>query len=188
MTQGPWFLEELSSMAEALSVKFSIINLDVGIPWNSVSEEMIQLLKTIIENQEEQLNLTISAIAFSNFKRDMPEKQKIFLTLVNKKCKEWTAKNLHLTLVGGWTARLDLYTPLLFKLDNIGHLKLLLLSDQLDEFKHVWMKTEKFTCYTRAGDLTTGGGRGDNPETDWQRFLDYLTTLGVDTTLGHLTT
>ena len=163
MTQGQGFLEELSAMANALPAKFSIINFETTFP--CFSEKMIQLLSTRIENQEEQIRFDFTCLSPAG----LSENEKIFLTLVNKKCKEWTVKTLQLHLAG-----LDL----LLKLDNchISHLHFHVavrhsLWNQLDKFKQVWMKVEKFTF----GDFTAGGGRGGNPETDWQRFLDLLT-------------
>ena len=155
--QGPWLLKELSAMAEALSAKFSIIHmdvsilLDVGLDIVHIPEEIMQLLRRRIESQEEKISFNISS--------------------------SWTAESLHLYTCTG----LDIYTPLLFKLDNIGHLQLslnyqLVGTENLDVFKQVWMKAVKFSCTSRVGSLSTGGGRGGNPETDWQQFLDYLTT------------
>ena len=179
MKQGPWLLE-LSAMADALSAKFSIINLASSTSFTvhtDRNEKIFQLLSTRIENQEEQIRLDFTFLSLAW----LSENEKIFLTLVNKKCKEWTVKTLHLHL-----AELDL----LLKLNNchISHLQFYNshyhpspaishylydnLWKQLDEFKQVWMKVEKFTF----GDFTAGGGRGGNPETDWQRFLDHLTT------------
>ena len=172
--QEPWFLEELSAMADALSAKFSIVNI-VGMTRRRLSEKTVQLLITSIENQEEQIRLNFSYLSLDW----LSENEKIFLTLVNEKCKEWTVKTLQLHLDG-----LDL----LLKLDNchISHLQFYNshyhpssaishylydnLWNKLDEFKQVWMKVEKFTF----GDFTAGGGRGGNPETDWHRFLDRL--------------
>ena len=173
MKQGPWLLE-LSAMADALSAKFSIINLASSTSstvFIDRNEKIFQLLSTRIENQEEQIRLDFTFLSLAWYS----ENEKIFLTLVNKKCKEWTVKTLHLHL-----ARLDL----LLKLDNchISHLQfynshyrplsstIIGLRNQLDEFKQVWMKVEKFTF----GDFTAGGGRGGNPETDWHRFLNCL--------------
>ena len=170
---------ELSAMADALSAKFSIINLASSTSstvFIDRNEKIFQLLSTRIENQEEQIRLDFTFLSLAWYS----ENEKIFLTLVNKKCKEWTVKTLHLHL-----AELDL----LLKLNNchISHLQFYNshyhpssaishylydnLWKQLDEFKQVWMKVEKFTF----GDFTAGGGRGGNPETDWQRFLDLLT-------------
>ena len=165
MMQGPWFWEELSAMADALSAKFSIVNI-VGMTRRRLSEKTVQLLITSIENQEEQIRLNFSYLSLDW----LSENEKIFLTLVNEKCKEWTVKTLQLHLDG-----LDL----LLKLDNchISHLHFHVavrhsLWNQLDKFKQVWMKVEKFSFRN----ITTGGGRGGNPETDWQQFLDHLTT------------
>ena len=166
MMQGPWFWEELSAMADALSAKFSIVNMTLDMTRRSrLFEKILQLLITRIENQEEQIRLDFTHLSLAW----LTENEKIFLTLVNKKCKEWTVKTLHLHLDG-----LDL----LLKLENchISHLHFHVavrhsLWNQLDKFKQVWMKVETFSF----GDFTTGGGRGGNPETDWQRFLDLLT-------------
>ena len=87
-------------MAEALSAKFSIIHMDVGILLDvgldivHIPEEIMQLLRRRIESQEEETSFNISSI--------------------------WTAESLHLYTCTG----LDIYSPLLSKLDNIGHLQL----------------------------------------------------------------
>ena len=102
-------------MADALSAKFSIINLASSTSstvFIDRNEKIFQLLSTRIENQEEQIRLDFTFLSLAWYS----ENEKIFLTLVNKKCKEWTVKTLHLHL-----AELDL----LLKLDNchISHLQ-----------------------------------------------------------------
>ena len=196
--QGPWLLKELSAMAEALSAKFSIIHMDVGILLDvsldivHIPEEIMQLLRRRIESQEEETSFNISSICFFETTLGSTVLSKFLPKFVRRrfcnkrmdpfsmeKCKEWTAESLYL----GTCTGLDIYTPLLFKLDNVGHLQLslnyqLVGTENLDVFKQVWMKAVKFSCASRArvGSLSTGGGRGGNPETDWQQILDYLTT------------
>ena len=167
--------------------------MDVGLDIVHIPEEIMQLLRRRIESQEEETSFNISSICLfkmtplgstvlSKFLPKFVRRRfcnKRMDPFSMEKCKEWTAESLYL----GTCTGLDIYTPLLFKLDNIGHLQLylnyqLVGTENLDVFKQVWMKAVKFSCASRArvGSLSTGGGRGGNPETDWQQILDYLTT------------
>ena len=172
--RGPWCLEQLRSLAQALGgAKFNIIKFNLeGIWADHLSATVLQVLANQMSSQDEMVCLKLSSLVYNTYK-DL-EKSKTFLALMQKS-KEWKIGLLRLY---SWDI-IDLYSAALDK-GHIGHLELWnsQMAVNLDDLKRVWLTAEKFTLVTHYLPWREfGGGRGENPEGDWKLFLDYLASL-----------
>ena len=183
--EGPWLLEELTSLAKATGAKFNIAKWEVNTLWGRIEDRLLQQVAGQIETQDEEPCLCLGELTFETPLDS--ERNKIFLTLA-KKAKEWKIKLLSMdfhtdqtwlnfTALGLMNNRhIDI---LLIFIDpqRVRMLEELKRMKKLEELKGVWDKAAKFSVYSSAGlPLQVGGGRGDNPVTDWQRVLNFVSS------------
>ena len=183
--EGPWFLEELTSLAKATRAKFNIAKWEVNTLWGRIEDRLLQQVAGQIETQDEEPCLCLGELTFETPLDS--ERNKIFLTLA-KKAKEWKIKLLSMDFHTDQTwlnfTALGLMNNghidfLFFFIDpqRVRMLEELKRMKKLDELKGVWDKAAKFSVYNSAGHpLQVGGGRGDNPVTDWQRVLNFVSS------------
>ena len=187
--EGPWFLEKLSSLAEAIGAKFSITKWEVEARWGKIEEGVLQFVASHIERQGEEKYLYLCGLSFGDFGDPLDsEKNKIFLTLA-KKAKEWKIKylrmNFHIDQTWldftalGLVAKGHIYKLTIYiNPQRVKMLEELKRVERLEGLKGVWDKAEKFHVFNSGGYphffTEGGGGRGGNPVTDWQRFLDFI--------------
>ena len=89
MKEGPWFLERLTIMAQALEAKFNIIELDCDADCLPISDRICQLL------HDEEMSLSLTNLRClgcltpgCNCKNVMERRNKNMLSLIQKS-KEW---------------------------------------------------------------------------------------------------
>ena len=184
MKRGPWFLERLTTMAQALEAKFNIIQLDCDADCLPISDRICQLL------HDEEMSLSLFNVRCLGCltpgchckDRRIKRKNKNILSLMQKS-KEWKTDVLllfsHMNYTWMDTAVIDK--------GLIGELTLYFFGNpmvmRLDDFKRVWNRAEKFNLHGDFlvndffEDLTFGGGMGDNPEGDWKLVLDKLASV-----------
>ena len=176
---GPWFLEKLNTLAEAIGAKFSITKWEVDAVWGMIEEGVLQFVASHIERQDEEPSLYLCG--FGGFGDPLDsEKNKIFLTLA-KKAKEWKIKylrmNFHIdqtwldfTALGLVTnGTIDILT-IFIDPQRVKMLEELKRVERLEGLKGVWEKAEKFQVFN------SGGYPHFFTVTDWQRFLDLISS------------
>ena len=158
--------EDLTVVARGVGAK--LIVEEVECSDSKGGEKILQIIVSHMENQKEQL-----AYTEFNYKPwlSSPGADDLFVLLL-KVSKSWKVGRL----ITDSARNLARFPTDVLAAGQIG--EMLIFNQRsgkdLDALRRFWEVTEKLIIWQGDQDTTVGGGRGENPDADWQRVLDIF--------------
>ena len=164
--------EDLTVVARGVGAKLTVEEVILKCSWPSgvlTRDKIVQGIVSHLENQKEQLVYT----EFIQVYLGTPAAYDLFFPLL-KVSKKWKVG----MLVAVFAPSLARFPTDVVAAGQIGKMHIMgqkLEMDNLDALRRFWEVTAKLIIH-HGGVLTTtvGGGKGENPDADWQRVLDFL--------------